>query len=500
MNQPTSDTSLSTAPDSSSAPQSILNTGMYMDHLPCPKDAWVPSLGHAPAQFYGPSGVPPNLTHAGAPPYAPVAPGPGVGPGVVHNSFQAGQIVYHPSAVVDVSRVIYLSPYPQPTLAGPPPQYPYAPPISHQAYLPQHHGAGPATGSAPSFWPQAPSLSVGQKHVAEDLEDRHVKRIKMRSSAINNDPCFKPVIDNHGQHNGTFVCSKDGAVIRPSSYLNHIKTVTHLGYKLKLFKCPFCLRTYTRRDACKRHLGDGCSELAAEGALPVRLPTPAFTFITVTSTPNSSPPESMVTEAASDAPNPDFWVIEDPALVAPVLPPSHSPDAMMTEVASDAQAGGIEGPALVAPVLPPSHSPDAVMAEAASDAQADGIEDPALVAPVLPPSQPREITLAEAGGDLDFWRWINDIEDFVDPVPPISEPPSAPLTETMLTEASGDPDFWTFINEIEDFVDPELPLCESPADAAEDPDFCNFPMRTLLICSWLNNSYETTLHQRTPLN
>ncbi|KAG1773230.1 hypothetical protein EV702DRAFT_1201111 [Suillus placidus] len=64
--------------------------------------------------------------------------------------------------------------------------------------------------------------------------------------------------------------------------------------------------------------------------------------------------------------------------------------------------------------------------------------------------------------------------------------------ETMLTEAAEDPDVWRLINEIEDFADPELPLCESPTDAAEDPDFCNFPLRTLLICSWLDNSYGSS--------
>lgn len=89
-------------------------------------------------------------------------------------------------------------------------------------------------------------------------------------------------------------------------------------------------------------------------------------------------------------------------------------------------------------------------------------------------------------------------EDFVDPVLPISEPPSSRLPETMLAEAAEDPDVWSLVNEIEDFVDPELPLCVSPADAAEDPDFCNLPIRTLLICSWLNNSYASALHQRSP--
>jgi hypothetical protein len=126
------------------------------------------------------------------------------------------------------------------------------------------------------------------------------------------------------------------------------------------------------------------------------------------------------------------------------------------------------------------------------------IQDAALVAPVLPPSEVREITLAEVGGSYEFWKWINSTEDDVAPILPDSEPSSSRLPETILAEAAEDPDVWMLINEAEDFVHPELPLCESPADAAEDPDFCNFPIRTLLICSWLNNSEEGALHQRSP--
>jgi hypothetical protein len=53
---------------------------------------------------------------------------------------------------------------------------PYPPGISHQAYHHQNHGAGLATGSPSSFLPQAPRISVGQKRVVQDLEDRNVKR------------------------------------------------------------------------------------------------------------------------------------------------------------------------------------------------------------------------------------------------------------------------------------------------------------------------------------
>ncbi|KIK46540.1 hypothetical protein CY34DRAFT_401846 [Suillus luteus UH-Slu-Lm8-n1] len=56
---------------------------------------------------------------------------------------------------------------------------PHAPHISHQACLNQHSEAGLATGSTSSVLPQAPNLSLGQKRVAEDLDDRDTKRIKM---------------------------------------------------------------------------------------------------------------------------------------------------------------------------------------------------------------------------------------------------------------------------------------------------------------------------------
>ncbi|KIK38121.1 hypothetical protein CY34DRAFT_809723 [Suillus luteus UH-Slu-Lm8-n1] len=56
----------------------------------------------------------------------------------------------------------------------------------------------------------------------------------------------------------------------------------------------------------------------------------------------------------------------------------------------------------------------------------------------------------------------------------------------MLTEAAEDPDVWQLI--IDNFMDPGLPPCESLTDVAEDPDFCNYPIRTLLIGSWLNSS------------
>ncbi|KAG1775580.1 hypothetical protein EV702DRAFT_1046910 [Suillus placidus] len=254
--------------------------------------------------------------------------------------------------------------------------------ISLQAHLRRRHEAEPATGSASWVLPQAPTPLVAQKRVAEDLEGRNVKRVKRGSGGIKNDPFFKPVLDQHGQHDGTYVCSKDGTVIRPGSHKRHIKTEKHLGFKLELYTCPLCPETYTRRDACKRHWRDGCGKLAAEDASPVGVPTATSTSslpTTTRTTPDNSLPETTLTEAIEDAPNPESRA-------------------------------------------------------------ANAIQDPALVAPVLPPSQVRQITLAEVHGDLDFWRWINEIEDFVDPALPISEPSSSRLPETILEEAAEDPD------------------------------------------------------------
>ncbi|KIK38793.1 hypothetical protein CY34DRAFT_14807 [Suillus luteus UH-Slu-Lm8-n1] len=92
--------------------------------------------------------------------------------------------------------------------------------------------------------------------------------------------------------------------------------------------------------------------------------------------------------------------------------------------------------------------------------------------------------------EFNIWRLIDEIEDSEDPFLPIFEPVSSVLPETMLTEATDDPDVWQFIgvSEIGDFMDPDLPLCKSLIDAAEDLDFYNYPIMTLLIGSWLNSS------------
>ncbi|KAG1763742.1 hypothetical protein EV702DRAFT_1283511 [Suillus placidus] len=325
------------------------------------------------------------------------------------------------------------------------------------------------SGSASSFLPQAQSLSVGQKRVAEDLEECDAKGINMGSGGTNNDRYLKPVLYQYGQCDGTYVCYKDGSVMRPGSHMYHTETAEHLGV---LFKCPLSAKTYPQYGACKMHLGDGCDKLAAEGAPPshsaacqgsmnsasassVGLPTAAFTFslpITVATT-----PETVLSEAAEDGPNPDSWAaneIRDTALVAPVLPTSQVREITLAEVHGDLDfwrwINDLED--FVDPVLPISE---------------------------LPSSQVREITLAEVHGDLDFWRWINDLEDFVDPVLPISELPSSQVREITLAEVHGDLDFWRWINDLEDSVDPVPSISELPSsqsletmltEAAKDPD------------------------------
>ncbi|KAG1882806.1 hypothetical protein F4604DRAFT_354988 [Suillus subluteus] len=252
------------------------------------------------------------------------------------------------------------------------------------------------------------------------------------------------------------------------------------------------LETCTRRGVCKRHCDDGCRKLAAEGtppysatyqgsmcsASPVGVPTAAFTFslpTTATTTPDISPPETILTEATEHALNAESWA-----------------------------ANEVQDPALVAPVLPPSRVLEITFAEGHGDLDfwrgIDDIED--FVDPVFTISEPPtfmlpETMLAVATEDPGVWNLFNEIEDFVDPVL-ISEPPTPPLLETMLAEATEDPGVWNLINEIEASVDLDLPPCESPTDAAEDPDFCRFPIRTLFISSWLNNSYGSALHQRSP--
>ncbi|KAG1885121.1 hypothetical protein F4604DRAFT_152881 [Suillus subluteus] len=363
MTQSTSHPSSPNDSDSSNAAQYMSNTGMPMGQFPYPQLAYIPHPG-----FYYPYGVAPNALHGAAPSYAPVAPSPGVGAGVEHHAFQAGPNGYYPPAEADVTNV---GPNPPLTEAAPPPQCPSAPPpyhqpfpsnsfpgagnpcappAPHQGYLPQNHEPGLPTTFAPLFVPQAPSWSVGQKRVAEDLEGRDAKRTKQTFRRLRSDPLFKPVLDQNGQPNGTFVCSQDGLIINPQSYLKHLKTRMHLGFKLERYKCPGCIKTFARRDSCKRHWDDIHGKLAPEGArqsyadacknstssasaAPVTVPTTPFTYSHPYPMPFMSMPENM-----QIAP-PTAWVtqsygtptVADPGLYLP-QPPENN---MVTEPAED---------------------------------------------------------------------------------------------------------------------------------------------------------------------
>ncbi|KAG1830789.1 hypothetical protein EV424DRAFT_1553625 [Suillus variegatus] len=435
--------------DSSNANQDTPNTGMHMGQFPWPHPAHMHHPGYPPAPPCFPYGVPPPYAHAG----------------VVHHAPQAGQHGHFPPAVTHVSHATHVGP---PLTTAPfPPQHPSAPPMYHQPFLSGHFpGVTTSYATHTSYHPYS--------------QDRNLTRIEMDFDEIEDDPLFEPMLDQHGQHDGRYVCLKDGMFIRPASYKRHLKTKKHLGYKPTEFTCPRCLHTYSRRDACKRHWEDSCRKLVANGRLSYAAACRAFTSLnsalapasfvpplpaTATTTSHSSPPEIIPT----DATNPYSWAASD-----------------------------IQDPPIVAPVLPPSEGQDIALAEVHDTLVADAMQEPPLATPVLPPSEVREITLAEARGCIHFWRWINDTEGLVDPLPPITEPPSPRLPEAMLVDAAEDPDVWRLINEIDDFVDPEIPLSESSTDAAEDPDFCNFPIRTLLVCSWLDNSYGSDLHQRSP--
>ncbi|KAG1830835.1 hypothetical protein EV424DRAFT_1534766 [Suillus variegatus] len=285
MIQPTPHPSSSHGFDSSDATQCMPNTCMYMGQFPWPQSACIPYPGHGPAYPYYPYGVPLNGTHGAPPSYAPVAHSPGVGAGVAHHVLQMGQNGYCPCAVANVSLVTYVGPYPLPTAAALPPQNPpapplyhqplpsfpagantCAPPIPHQRYLHEHHGPGLVTDSAS----QGPSASLTQKHMAEYHHHRYITRTKIGSGGIKNDPLFKPVLNRLGEPNGSYVCSKDGMLLRsPASYFRHIRTQRHLGFKLQKFKCPGCSKAYTTSDSYKKHFENGnCEQSTDVGALP----------------------------------------------------------------------------------------------------------------------------------------------------------------------------------------------------------------------------------------
>ncbi|KIK37180.1 hypothetical protein CY34DRAFT_471380 [Suillus luteus UH-Slu-Lm8-n1] len=133
-----------------------------------------------------------------------------------------------------------------------------------------HQGPVFATGFSPPVAPQAP-------------------RIKR---AIYADPLFAPILDQHGQPNGTFKCLKDGTVLKPDNYQKHLQTAKHLGSKSEKYACPVCLRTYGRRDACKRHY-----YASACGRSRAGLPEPSFLAVPAAGNSNLVPPVVVPTTA-----------------------------------------------------------------------------------------------------------------------------------------------------------------------------------------------------------
>lgn len=373
--------------------------------------AYIPYTVYIPTYPYYPCGVLPNGTHGAAPPYAPVASSPGVDAGVAHPAFQAGPGGCYPpsSATAPPTQDPFAPPMYHhqliPSNSFPGTMTPYPPSISHQAHLHQYHGAGLATGSPSSNLPQAPRIAVGQKRVAQDLEDRNVKRIKAVkvkkpktdkvSSGIENDPLFTPVLDRWGKCDGEYICSKDGKSVRAEYYKKHIQTALHDRGKRKPHECPLCAKSFTRRKYGNNHWNKYCGKLlVAAGGFPLsysnackhfkssasaslaEVPATEFTFSasTTATTSDSSSPESTPTEATEDSPNPD-------------------------------SGAAIE------------------------------TQDTALVAPVPPPSEVREL-LAEVHTSFsrDFWKWINTTEDDVDPILPVSKPSSSRVLDTILAE------------------------------------------------------------------
>ncbi|KAG1743768.1 hypothetical protein EDD22DRAFT_920003 [Suillus occidentalis] len=144
-----------------------------------------------------------------------------------------------------------------------------------------HQGVVFATGFAPPVVPQA----AGNKRAAGVLNGPPAKRANTGPSAINADPLFEPILDQHGQPNGKFRCLKDGMVLKPDNYQKHLKTTKHRGSKLEKYACPGCLKTYGRRDACKRHY-----YASACGRSMAQLPEPSFLAVPVAGNSNLGPP------------------------------------------------------------------------------------------------------------------------------------------------------------------------------------------------------------------
>lgn len=174
-------------------------------------------------------------------------------------------------------------------------------------------GATPrlATVIAPPPVPQIPGSSAGiKKRGTQDLCRQQTKLAKTIPSEIRNDTLFRPVLDEHGQYTGKFVCSKDGTVLNPRSYLKHTRTAKHKGYNQERFQCPVCSRTYARHDARKRHFDTSkCGKAVAGGpppsfsaepastssgvVAPVMVPTMSFTYSHPYSIPSMPMPQHV---------------------------------------------------------------------------------------------------------------------------------------------------------------------------------------------------------------
>ncbi|KAG2739080.1 hypothetical protein P692DRAFT_20841535 [Suillus brevipes Sb2] len=87
------------------------------------------------------------------------------------------------------------------------------------------------------LWSLLPCLCLKLKHqvcrpvlrnMSHKIWVNQIKRAKTTSGGMRNDPSFRPVLAEYGLHNGKFVCTKDGVVLYPESYLKHLRTRIHL--------------------------------------------------------------------------------------------------------------------------------------------------------------------------------------------------------------------------------------------------------------------------------
>lgn len=136
---------------------------------------------------------------------------------LIRRPFLSSAAFVHPSATP-----LYHQPISFPGAANP-----YAPLTPHKGYFHRHHVPVLATSSAFSSLPRAPSIS--QKRIAEHLCYCDVKQAKIGSCGMKNDPLFTPVLDQLGQPNGTFVCSRDGMALNPRC----LKTLSRLQLSLQ---------------------------------------------------------------------------------------------------------------------------------------------------------------------------------------------------------------------------------------------------------------------------